>query len=597
MKPLSLTACLLSACLAAAAPARAADRLKDEASAFLRTNAASPVDWMPWGDAAVERAHREQRPVFLFVGSFTSELARAMTRQTFANPEAAAWLNKNFICVIADRDEHPEVASLYGSYVSDVKQLGGWPLNVFLTPDFAPFEGAAYLGPSEDWGRPGFLKLANQAKTAWEASPAACRKRAQEAVTQLAPPSKATEVRAWSSEKTQARLDAAQAAWLASFDAVHGGFSDPPKAPNPELLRFLLLRPGAGRDAALVTLRAMAGSALRDPLDGGFYHYASDDAWRLPYPQKLLADQARVALAYTLAAEGPDAQSFERTARGALDYALGSLALPDGTFCAAVDATGDEYVATYAWRAADIDAALGPDAAAFRLAHGVEASGNVPASDDPSGTYAGRNLLRSPAGPDTPASAIARLLALRNQRPAPPRDPRATAEAHGLLLSALSRAAERFHDARYRDAAGQVLASARRAFLASEDGELRHLAGSGLPGAPGDYAALALGCIDAGRARGDPAASALGARLLARLNARFYDPVSGRYFATAAEHTPGLFVRPYGDPEPPAAESLAIEAGTPNAAEVAAALSDSLEETAAQAPADALLALQVYRRP
>ena len=140
MKPLSLTACLLSACLAAAAPARAADRLKDEASAFLRTNAASPVDWMPWGDAAVERAHREQRPVFLFVGSFTSELARAMTRQTFANPEAAAWLNKNFICVIADRDEHPEVASLYGSYVSDVKQLGGWPLNVFLTPDFAPFE-------------------------------------------------------------------------------------------------------------------------------------------------------------------------------------------------------------------------------------------------------------------------------------------------------------------------------------------------------------------------------------------------------------------------------------------------------------------------
>ena len=587
--PVPATA-LLALTLGLARPAAAAEHLRGEASAFLQANAASPVDWMPWGTAAVERARREQRPVFLFVGSFTSELARAMTRQTFANPDAAAWLNKYFICVIADREEHPEVASLFGAYVADIKQLGGWPLNVWLTPEFVPYEGAAYLGPSEDWGRPGFLKLANQAKSAWDTSPAACRRRAQEAAAQLAPAAHGA-AHAWSDERTRARLKASTAAWMAAVDAAHGGFGDPPKYPEPELLRFLLRQGGAEREAAAGTLRTMASSALRDPLDGGFYHYASDAAWRLPYPQKLLSDQARVALAYLEAAQGADAPAFEGAARSALDYALARLAHGDGTFAAAEDASGDENIPFFTWKAADIDAALGADADAFKKDHGVDAAGNVPASDDPSGSFAGRNILRSAAAEPEPAAA-ARLLAVRGRRPQPPRDERATAQAHGLLLSALSRAASQLKEPRYLAAARLAALAARRAYVLGDGGDLRHLPGTALAGAPADFAGLALGLRDYARAADDPQAGALADRLLRRLGSVFIDPVNGRCFATADVPTPGLCVRPGADSQPPAAEALAIEAAVPGYGQVAAALSDALDESNVQAPGDQLLSLQ-----
>src|SRR5580692_6515552 len=225
---------LLSGLMACADGARAADRLRSQASAFLKGFLDSPVDWMPWGDAAFARAKSEQRPVFLFIGSFTSELAGAMRRQTFANAKTADWLNKEFVCVIVDRDERPDVAALYAAYVVSLKQMSGWPLNVWLTPEFQPYEGATYLSPSEDWGAPGFLKLANQAQTAWATNPAGCRKRASESVAQLAPPANSSTPALWSLDKTRARLAASAAAWLATFDAQQGGFGDAPRSPEPE---------------------------------------------------------------------------------------------------------------------------------------------------------------------------------------------------------------------------------------------------------------------------------------------------------------------------------------------------------------------------
>ena len=330
------TLLLLVAALVAAIPAApAAERLRGEASAFLQSFADSPVDWMPWGNEAMARARSEQRPVFVFVGAFTSELSAAMRKQTFANAKTADWLNKQFVCVLVDRDERPDVAALYEAYVANLKQLNGWPLNIWLTPDFQPFEGATYLSPSEDWGAPGFLKLANQAKTAWATEPAACRKRAADSVAQLAPPQGSPTAPAWDLQKTRTRLSAAAAAWAGAFDPVHGGFGDLPRSPEPELLRFMLLQTPTDREDALKTLRALAVSAVRDPLDGGFFRHAADGAWHIPYQQKTLADQARLALAFLDGAQGPDAKSFRQCARGALDFALGRMANADGTFAAA----------------------------------------------------------------------------------------------------------------------------------------------------------------------------------------------------------------------------------------------------------------------
>jgi len=577
----------------------ATNLLEHAASSYLRSAMHQPVRWHPWGEAAFAKSKASGKPIFLFMGYFSSELARAMRRQTFSNPETADWLNQRFVCVIVDRAERPDLASLYQSYVEDVKQLSGWPLNVWLTPELLPFDGAAYLSPSEDWGRPGFLKQAKQALDAWTADPAACRRRAAEAVAQLRPPAPSAQPAPWRMERSGSRLSAGAKAWMDTFDSAQGGFGDLPKDPEPELVRFLLRQSPADKDAALRTLRALSASAVRDPLDGGFFRYATDAAWRVPCPQKTLADQARVALAFLDAAHGADAAAFGRCARGALDFALNRLSRPDGTFAAVQDATADEFAGYYAWTEAEIDRALGADSAAFKRAHGVEAAGNVASADDPSGVYASRNLLRSSNDTDARlAACAARLLAARDRRPAPPLDERATAGAHGMILGALSRAGAQLGEPAYLEAARRTLEAVRRAFVLSPDGGLRRLAGSPYPAGPDDYPAVAFGCREFARAAGEKGADALADRILARLDRDFYDPGSRRYFGAPAGPAPGMFVRPFASGEPPGAEAMAILAGTSRAraGDLAAGLLDSLDEGSPQSPGDQLLALGFFAR-
>jgi uncharacterized protein YyaL (SSP411 family) len=589
-----IIAVLLAGWGAAVLSGRAAEQLRGEPSAFLQAHVDSPVDWMPWGEPVFARAKREKKPVFLVIGAFASELSRAMRQQTFANAETAGLLNQNYICVLVDRDEHPEVAALYQSYVGQVKQLSGWPLNLWLTPELQPFEGATYLPPSEEWGKASFAKFAGQALAAWVADPAGCRTRAAEAVAQLTPAAPPLAAGPTQRGKLKEQLAAAAEAWRARFDAVHGGFSEPPKHPEPELLRFLLRQSPADREAALVTLRALAGSALRDPLDGGFFRYGTDAAWRLPYPQKILTDQARLALAFLDAAQGEDAKAFAAVARDALQFALTRLARPDGTFAAGEDATADEFSGYYAWTAAEIDAALGPKAADFKSAHGVESAGNVTADDDPSGHLKGRNLLRSVLAIEIGMDgAAARLKAVRDQRPAPPRDNRATAGAHGLLLAALARAGGPAGETRWLDAATRTFEAIRKTFVLSSDGDLRRLSGSPLPAGPADYAAVAFGCREFACAAHRADADALATQLLARANQLFFDVASGRYCATPAKLPPGIFTRPLAMGDVPSAESLALLAGVPpkEAQAAAAALSALLDDANTPAPGDVLLAL------
>jgi hypothetical protein len=591
-----MSAVLFAVLVAGPAGVRAADWLPGEPSAFLQSYAGSPVEWMPWGDAAFARAKTEQKPIFVFVGSFTSELARAMRTQTFANAETSKWLNQHFVCVLIDREERPDLANLYEAYVVRVKQLSGWPLNIWLTPDLLPFDGAAYLAPSEEWGRPGFLKSANQAKSAWETDRAGCRSRAAEVAAQLAPDAP-TAAGIWDAVKIRSRLLAAAEAWRGSFDATLGGFSTPPKYAEPELQRFLLLQSPADREAALKTLRALDTSAVRDPLDGGFFRYATDAAWRIPYPQKTLSDQARNALAFLDAAHGDDAKAFEQAARGALDFSLGRLVRPDGTFSASIDATGEAFTGYYAWTGSEIGQILGSDSAAFNLAHGVQAAGNISADDDPSGVYASKNLLHSTDDSDpAQARAAAKLLDVRDRRPPPPRDDRATAESHGLLIGALARAGAQLGDPRYLDAAARTLAAVEKAFHLSTDGDLRHLAGSAEPATPEDYAAMALGCRELATARNDRRTDALATHLLERLDAQFYDPDHRAYWDTPASARPGVFARVLVGAEAPAPESMAVLAGPPAEKEraIADALLDSLDEGNIQPPGDILLALSSF---
>lgn len=597
MKPLPSCLALLSAFVIATAHAAAPD-LATSASALVRSQAHSPINWETWNPDVLRRAQTANKPVYVFIGSWLNELTRATCQQSFANTDCVAYFNQHFTCVIVDREEHPEVAACAQLYLQTVKQTDGWPAHLWLTPELQPYEGAGYLPPSEEWGRSGFPLVARQASDAWTADPRACRGHAAEAVSMMSWHGPETLPNLSPAALTE-KLAQAAAAWRASFDEVNGGFGTAPKSPEPELLRFLLRGSKADREAALTTLRALLSGAVHDPLDGGFFSRATDAAWRIPYLQKTLADQARLALAYLDAAQAASDPAFARAARGALDYAVSRLGLPDGGFAAAEDGTLGESAGYYVWTAAEIDTALGPDAAAFKSAYGVAPAGNVSADEDLSGVFRGKNILfRSAALGDAAAeariaAAANRLRAVRDQRPAPARDDRATAGAHGLMLAALARAAAQLNEPAYLAAAARTCAAVQTQFVMSADGDVRRLRGSNAPAAPADYAALALGCREFSKAAKNADADALANRLLARAGNLYFGAAQGGYFAAPTPLPIGLFVRAPAPGDPLTAESLALMAGAPpdQAAAMTKALSALLTEGVPTA-GDVLLALQ-----
>ncbi|MBC7856155.1 MAG: thioredoxin domain-containing protein, partial [Pirellulaceae bacterium] len=481
-------------------PAGAANALKDQTSFYLRDHSTDPVNWHPWGDPALAAAKKENKPIYVCIGAFTSELSRAMHRQSFTNAQVAEALNRDFICILVDREERPDLAALFQSYVQANKQLSGWPTNVWLTPDLKPFDGATYLPPSEEWGKEGVANVVKRVAAAWQDAPESVQLKAEEGVAtaiaaetgELGPP--------FSTDAVKSALTKATASWLEHYDKPNGGFGETPRFTEPELLRFLLRTPGPGRDAAIATLRAIDRGALHDPLDGGFFHKIVDPAWQFPSFQKQLGDQARLALAFLDAARLADDASFANTARSALDYGLTRLAGAQGGCIHAEDATAEDLVSSFAWTQAEITTALGEkEAESFVVAYGVKAEGNVSAENDPGSKWKGHNLLYrvGPVGDAASeirlAAARAKLLVLRDQRARPLRDEAVMIGENGLWLSALARAGQQLKEPRYREAAHKLAD-----FLQTHGRDLKtrqplRIAGNPSPGAADDYAFLALG--------------------------------------------------------------------------------------------------------
>jgi hypothetical protein len=308
-------------------------------SAFVRAQATSGVQWHPWTDASLAAAKKSNRSVYVFIGSSLSELTRATINQTFNQPKTVAWLNENFYCIFVDADAQPDVAAYGQHYIRSIKQLRGSPVHLWLTSDLQIYDGANYLPPSEEWGKPGYLKAARSALEVWQAGPGRASALAAEAIDLMKMPPLE------SAQKIDlvAKLDASAKAWTATLDPINGGFGGAPKQPEPELIRFLLTRPdAASRDAAINAARAIVKGALRDPVDGGFYRRCIDEEWKEPYHQKMLIDQARIALALFDAADAAKDESLRKAGIGALDFALKELKNPDGSFAIALDGTLEE---------------------------------------------------------------------------------------------------------------------------------------------------------------------------------------------------------------------------------------------------------------
>lgn len=308
-------------------------------SEFVRAQAANGVKWHLWNEASLAQAKASGKSVYVFIGSPLSELTRATINQTFTSEKTVAWLNENFFCLFVDADAQPDVAALGQHFINSVKQLRGQPVHLWLTPDtLQPYDGANYLPPSEEWGKPGFLKAARAALDTWTIDPARARALATEALDMMRLPS----MDPAAPLDIEAKLAAAAKAWTAAADPVNGGFGTAPKLPEPELIRFLLTRDAAAREAAIKVARALVNGALRDPVDGGFYRRCIDEAWKEPYFQKTLADQARIALALFDAADVAKDDTLRAAGIAALDFVFKELRNPDGTFAAALDGTLEE---------------------------------------------------------------------------------------------------------------------------------------------------------------------------------------------------------------------------------------------------------------
>jgi uncharacterized protein YyaL (SSP411 family) len=590
---------LVAAFLALVAPLAGASPLAEAPSAYVRAHAGSPVQFLTWGEAAWARAKAEQKPLYLVVGSFTQELARAMREQSFMREENAALLNESFIPVVVDRDEHPDLAAFLQAYVGTVKQMQGWPLNVWLTPELKPFEGASYLPPSDEWGKEGFPNALKRVLNAWQTDPEAQRAKADEALAALAEAVPAGPAPAVDAAAVHTLLDEAAAAWLATYDATNGGFGDPPRRLEAELLRFLLSRQDqAARDAALATLRAIAASPVRDPLDGGFFRSAGDTAWRQPTLQKVLGDQARVALAFLDA-------GMREPVPGALAY-VASLGTPATGYCAGEDGTAEAVVPSYLWTAAEVRATVGDDAAAKLLGLlGMSDAGNLPPDAYLGIDSAGKNLPRldlTGLKKDDLAAVEAgarAMRAARAKRPAPARDSLAPNGTHGVLLAALVRAGDK---ASLADAT--ALAASLRKQITS-DGLLRSVPVFSTTAGPRDYALVADGLLAFAAATKDEPARRDALALLAKADALFWNAAAGRYMAAPATLAPGIAVRvaaPASDAGDLASAETAMLAtlvrhgvgGAAHRAALAAVIAADIRESAALARGDQLLALQAW---
>ncbi len=301
------------------------------------------MQWLPWGEEAFARASRENKPIFLSVGYSTCHWCHVMAHESFEDEEIAAFLNDFFICIKVDREERPDIDRIYMAATLALTGGGGWPMSVFLLPDRTPFYAGTYFPPRAGLGRPGFLDLLQALHQAWQDDPGRVRQAAA---------SMAAHLQSLATAQEQGKVDpgvpdAAFGQLRSSYDQKFGGFGPAPKFPRPVTFYFLL-RHDLGRDdgqarlMTLDTLRRMAEGGMYDLLGGGFHRYSVDDQWRVPHFEKMLYDQAQLAVAYFEAFQISGDPFFRRIGTETLDYVRRDMTDASGGFFSAEDADSAE---------------------------------------------------------------------------------------------------------------------------------------------------------------------------------------------------------------------------------------------------------------
>ncbi len=540
-----------------------ANRLAHETSPYLLQHAHNPVDWYPWGPEALERARREDRPIFLSIGYAACHWCHVMERESFEDPDTAALMNREFVAIKVDREERPDIDDVYMAAVQAMTGSGGWPMSVFLTPELDPFFGGTYFPAEERGGLPAFRRVL-------EAVADAYRTRREEIVTQgrrlSAHLRDQLEVPAGDRDPQRLQLESAVHALARTFDARRGGFGGAPKFPAPMMLEFLLRawrRSGDTTTLGMVvtTLDAMARGGIHDQLGGGFARYSTDAAWLVPHFEKMLYDNALLAHAYLEAWRATGDERHRDVVQGTLDFAIRELRTPDGGYASALDADSEGAEGRfYAWTDVELRRTL---AAAGLTAPQVDALAGF-WGVTPGGNWEGRTVLTAagePVAPDLLQRGRAALLAARERRIRPARDEKQLAAWNGLMLRSLAGAGAALGSAALLGAADGLVAFVREV-LVRPDGGLWRTARDGRGHTPGfleDYACVADGLLAAHAAAGRADDLLLARSLMERAVTEFWDDAAGAFWDTSVEHD-RLVARPHS----------MVDAATPSGNAVAA---------------------------
>ena len=570
------------------------NRLANETSPYLLQHAHNPVDWYPWGEEAFTAAKAQNKPIFLSVGYSTCYWCHVMERQCFEVEAIADVMNEHFINIKVDREERPDVDSLYMTAVQVLTRHGGWPMSVFLTPDLRPFYGGTYFPPTDAHGRPGFPTLMRGLDDAWKNRQSEVERSANQLANilkQVAHPPKP--------ESTltidQPAIDRVLRDSLSNYDPQHGGFGGAPKFPQETLLLFAFDQqfhsPDDRRLKMLThTLDAMALGGIRDQLGGGFHRYSTDAQWLVPHFEIMLYDNAMLGQIYVEAYRQTEEPRYATIARGVFDFVLREMTSPQGAFYTAMDAEVDALEGdSYLWTEQEVDEVLGgEDARLFNRVYGLDRGPNFADPHHGDGVP-DKSILYLDEFPDAELEARleplrAKLKAVRDARKQPLLDSKVITSWNALMIRALAIAGQVLNEPRYITAAvtaANFLLTEHR----SVDGKLTRTSRDGISKYEGfldDYAFLAHAMLAIHEADGDVRWKDVAATIATDMVQRFGDDANGGFFFTPSDAT-----------ELPVRQKIAGDSPLPSGNAVAAMVMQQLGHTAVARDTLAVFATQM----
>jgi uncharacterized protein YyaL (SSP411 family) len=526
------------------------NHLINETSPYLLQHAHNPVDWYPWGPEAFEKAQRENKPVFLSIGYSTCHWCHVMAHESFEHPEVARLLNEAFVSIKVDREERPDIDNVYMSACQMMTGSGGWPLSIIMTPDKKPFFAATYIPKEGRFGLVGMMELIPRIRELWATRRGEALSLSNKITASLQQTSQDTPGK----ELNEATLKLTYEQLSERFDKQHAGFSITPKFPTTHNLLFLLRywkRYGAPEALDMVekTLQAMRRGGIYDHIGFGFHRYSTDSQWLVPHFEKMLYDQAMLAMAYTEAYQVTGKEAYAKTAQEIFTYILRDMTASEGGFYSAEDADSEGKEGKfYLWTQEEIRRALGNEELDFiARVFNIKKDGNF--AEQATGRKSGDNILHLGKTPGELASDLnlsqqdlqehlevirQKLFAHREKHVHPMKDDKILTDWNGLMIAALAKGAQAFDEPEYAKAACRA-ADFILGNMSKPDGRIWHRYRDGQAGVESnldDYAFLAWGLIELYEATFDAMYLEAALELTGDIVKHFWDEDGGGLYLT-----------------------------------------------------------------